>query len=219
MSRRMETGFVVAIAALTILTSATVIHDGNNQQPDRVGQWLAKETSRLRDWTGHKTVPTGSNLTGQLTMPHSGPAITGLESETQMQTSGTDNRPATGAVSSSTMLPTGFTAADFTELQSIVTKLVRQFQPGDWTTIENALSSSDTQQASTQIASILHQYLSPTDQAWLGQHFRGTTAFSSEDVVLLRQAIEELSAEMTTGEQNLLRQQLVQLGVSTGNLF
>lgn len=55
--KRLETGLVVAIGALTVLTTATVIHDGNAGKSDVVSRWVDSGMKRVETWVATQAVP------------------------------------------------------------------------------------------------------------------------------------------------------------------
>lgn len=229
LSKRMETGFVVAIAALTVLTTATVIHNGNKSQPDAVSRWLEQRMLRLRDWGNHTmvTVPDArpSRASTSVLAPTVLPPPELAPTVSAHHNGVAANRMDTGATnqanqqqSNSTSVPPGWTTADFKQLQIILASVASQLTPDDWAKVGVALASPQTEAATKQITTILNQYVTASDQTWLTDHFLGSAAFTSEDVVLLHQTLTELEADLTPGEQTLLNQELGQFGV-TGNFL
>ncbi|QSO45948.1 hypothetical protein [Alicyclobacillus mengziensis] len=55
--KRLETGLVVAIGALTVLTTATVIHDENAGNSDVVSRWVDSGMKRVETWVTTRAVP------------------------------------------------------------------------------------------------------------------------------------------------------------------
>ncbi|KPV43203.1 hypothetical protein [Alicyclobacillus ferrooxydans] len=86
MSRRIESGLVVAIGALTVLTTATVIHDQNagTTASDPVARWVSQGWKHVESWMNNQTT------TPVIAKP-SPPA-----KETGSRSAGTANANATG---------------------------------------------------------------------------------------------------------------------------
>jgi hypothetical protein len=237
LSKRLETGLVVAIGALTVLTTATVIHDENAGKSDAVSRWVDSGMRRVETWVTTRAVPA---LTGSV------PATSGVDSNSnslglssaEAQTGRGKASSATSAASTgihgvspepksslplankpasqvpsqlgSQLQARGWTAADVQTLTRILTQLASSMSASDWTTLEQAFASSSTTQAQQQVLRVMNSHLTSADRQWLLSHFQGNMAFSREDIQLLQQAFAELKSDLTPAEQQLVQQQVGQ---------
>lgn len=244
-SKRIESGIVVAIGALTILTTATVIHDQNAGQGDAVSRFVGGAFKRVESFVSSRAIPATAKSTptaGKGGQVHSGPSEA---------TSHNGNKAVPGTSQAIPAVPTttakalpepkttvglprgdvgtaadrlsaqlqaqGWTSQDMSMLGDIVSRLVTSMNPSDWTTMEQALAPSEpTPQSEQQILSVLNSHLSTSDKQWLLAHFQGSMAFSKVDIQLLKEAFSELTNDMTPGEQQLVAKQASEWLVSKG---
>lgn len=226
LSKRMETGFVVAVAALTVLSMTSAIRDSHTQQSDPVGKWVQQQTSRLDDWIRGKqqsTIASSGESGGHHALGlfagrwlHPTPKVQPVTTNAPRQAN--DGTKAEGATRSSAsgqppnqlsaLTGTSWSAADVATLQRILTDVVSGMSPTEWQEVNVALTSDSIQQAKIAIVQLLDRHLSPSDKAWLLTHFQGRQAFSADDVQLLQQTLKEIRADLTPGEQSVLAREL-----------
>ncbi|MCL6453707.1 MAG: hypothetical protein K6T78_08825 [Alicyclobacillus sp.] len=207
MSKRTEAGFVVAIAALTVLSTATALHDRSAGRPDPLAGWLQRGWTAVKGWSEASAhadvVPDAHRPVGQPVLSAEGAAA----ENGRVAQSGTRTSWANSS----------WSASDSTRLDRIGTELSERMTPSDWTTVEQALMEDTPQTAAPRLTAILNRVLSPSDVQWLQAQFGGAEPFSPEDVALLQQTFQEVRDNLTPGEQALIAQELQRMGVSVGN--
>lgn len=223
MSKRLESGFVVAVAALTVVTTATVIHDGNGGKPDQLTKWVTSGFKHaalmVNQWEGRGQrsavgVPATAEPQGEKQGTGQVKGGTTPQEPSSRTTSQLDKQNSP-AVSSDT-LPSnlssssfgGWTSQDIAELQSIGAGLAGSMSPQDWMSLEQDLTLDNPSQAETEIVNLLNTHLSTADKQWILSHFTGAQAFTPNDVALLQQTVQQLQNNLTPDEQTLLTNSL-----------
>jgi hypothetical protein len=207
MKRSVEFGFIVALSALTVLATMTVLHDA--QTGGALDQWIAKGVHAVfgRDLRAAKPAAGAAPKTQAPSAPEA----------TQSKPSGDEPQSTVFHISAEETQPSAagsWNAQDVVQLQELATRLLGDMSADDWKTLMRAVTDGSGPDSSAAFAAVLNRHLTDGDRRWIAEHFSGRQAFDGEDVQLLQRMYEEIMAELTPDERSMLADQLANLVTS-----
>ena len=201
MKKPMEFGFIVALSALTVLATGSVLRDARMGQTSYVDQAVTKGIHKVQAWA-RSTLWQENALAEDLA---SKPAAS------------TSSAPSVGlepggsaSVTEGSSDTVRWHAQDVGRLTNIVKTLIQSMTPDEWKTLGSDITAQNPSSKAAEVASILTRHLSPGDRQWLTAHFSGPQAFNAGDLDLLQQVVSECKAKLTPEEQSQLQQELSQ---------
>jgi hypothetical protein len=211
MKRSVEFGFIVALSALTVLATMTVLHDA--QRGWALDQWIAKGVHAVfgHDVRAAKPAAEAQPKTQAPSAPEA----------TQLQTSGDESQPTLSHASGEQLQQPAagtWNAQDVAHLQELATRVLSDMTADDWKTLMSAVTDGSGKDSSAAFAAVLNRHLTDGDRRWIADHFSGRQAFDAQDVQLLKRMYAEIMAELTPDERSMLADQLKNLVTSGFNL-
>ncbi|GEO25864.1 hypothetical protein AAC03nite_16490 [Alicyclobacillus acidoterrestris] len=201
-NRKFEAAMIIAIGGLTTLVVGSYIHDSESGKPDLMTRQVSQMAKRVGGWMMQHESSNGVQTSGVTAMA-------------QTSSIASDQAPsATDSDASDASAPLSY--SDDQRLISIAKSLSGELTQADWDAMAKAVETEDSTDAAKTLKQILWTKLSTEDQQWVLAHFQGKQAFGPDDVVLVKDVIQEVQSMLTPDERSLLQQQLAHLGIDIG---
>ncbi|MCF8563508.1 hypothetical protein LLE49_01975 [Alicyclobacillus tolerans] len=204
MRRVLDFSLILAVSALTIVATASAIHDLNAHTPDALDRWLGRGWNAVSSWMKQSPAGMPAGLPSAGPSPSNGmqPPFMGTKSPL----AGGQSTLKPSLVSSGS--PSSWTPQDVQRLAAIGQQLFLSLTPTDWQKLSQAFANSSDQKTQAVLQTVLTKYVSKSDQQWLNAQFAGSQSFTTEDIHLLKQAFAQMQSELTPQESQLLAQQV-----------